>query len=194
MTVAFEPAFASFKRLCDNLLLNGCYRSVIPLAIALGDRPGLLELEYRGEAGGHGYSLRAREWRTRRDAIESQYTQPVCAERLDDVIARHRLAKPQVMRIAMRRGAAAVIRGADATLRDPGLRSLLVSAKGDDEAGEVVRALAAYGFAASVVDGEGGNRTAVFVRAAAREGSAAAGVRSDTVVSALARLVGRRRS
>ena len=170
LSVAFEAGFASFKRLCDNLLLNGCYRSVIPLPIALAERAGLLELEYRGEAGGHGYSLRPREWRTRRDAIEAQYSQPVCADRLDDVIERHKLPRPQVVRIALRRGAGAVSRGADATLRDPRLRSVLISAKGDEEADDVVRTLSAYGFAASVIHGEGGNRTVILIRSAVQEG------------------------
>ena len=176
LSVAFEPGFASFKRLCDNLLLNGCYRSVIPLPIALGDRNGLHELEYRGETGGHGHSLRPREWRTRRDAIEAQYTQPVCAERLDDVVQRHRLARPRVMRIAMRRGAAAMLRGAGAILRDPQLRSVLVSVKDDEEAAQVVAALAPYAFTASVAAGDGGKRTVVTTRAAAVARGRAAGL------------------
>jgi hypothetical protein len=70
---------------------------------------------------------------------------------------------------------------------------LLVSAKGDEEAEEVVRALAAYGFEASTVHGEGGNRTVVLVRAAASSSSAGLYGRGKTVVSALAqRVVGRR--
>jgi FkbM family methyltransferase len=187
LSVAFEPGFASFKRLCENLLLNGCYRSVIPLPIALGDRPGLLELEYRGEPGGHGHSLRPREWRTRRDALEAQYTQPVCAERLDDVVERHRLPRPQVIRIALRRGAAAMLRGADAILRDPQLRSVLASVKGDDEVEAVTGPLEGYGFGASVLNGEGGNRTVILVRSAAPEtiGRAVGGL--------LRRVAGRRR-
>ena len=44
LAVAFEPGFGAFKALCDNLLLNSCYRSVVPLPIAVGDRTGLLEL------------------------------------------------------------------------------------------------------------------------------------------------------
>ena len=186
LSVAFEPGFASFKRLCDNLLLNACYRSVVPLPIALGDRAGLLELEYRGEAGGHGHSLRSREWRTRPDAIEAQYTQPVCAERLEDVVERHRLPRPHVMRIAMRRGAAAMIRGAGAVLRDPQLRSVLASVKGDEEAEEVTRLLEPCGFSASISSGEGGNRTVILVRTSAVAGiSRAAGL--------LRRVTGRKR-
>ena len=187
LSVAFEPGFASFKRLCDNLLLNGCYRSVIPLPIALGDRAGLLELEYRGEPGGHGHSLRTREWRTRRDALEAQYTQPVCAERLDDVVERHRLPRPQAIRISLRRGTAAMLRGADGILRDPQLRSVLASAKGDEESGEITGLLETYGFGSTVVSGEGGNRTVILLRSVAPEtiGRAVGGL--------LRRVAGRRR-
>ena len=169
--VAFEPGFASFKRLCDNLLLNACTGSVIPLPIALGDRAGLRGLEYAGEAGGHGHSLTSREWRSRRDAIEAHYTQPVCAERLDDVITRYRIPRPHVMRLAVRRGAAAVVRGADALLRDPQLRSVLVSVRGDAEAEAVTAALHPYGFAVSAEAGTDRTRTVVLQRAAAADGT-----------------------
>jgi FkbM family methyltransferase len=162
--VAFEPGFASFKRLCDNLLLNGCYRSIVPIPVALGDRTGLLELEYPGEAGGHGNSLRARDWRIRRDAIEAHYTQPVCAERLEDVVARHRLPKPAVMRIAVRRGAAAVMRGAGAVLRDGDVRSILVTTKDSDDAETVAREAAALSFAASNIAGAGSHHRVILTR------------------------------
>jgi FkbM family methyltransferase len=169
--VAFEPGFASFKRLCDNLLLNGCSRSVIPLPIALGDRAGLRGLEYAGEAGGHGHSLTSREWRSGRDTIDAHYTQPVCAERLDEVAERHRLPRPHVMRIAVRRGATAVVRGADALLRDPALRSVLASVRGDEEADAVAQALQPYGFAVAAAAGNDRNRTVILLRTEALEGA-----------------------
>ena len=165
--VAFEPGFASFKRLCDNLLLNACSGSVIPLPIALGDRAGLRGLEYSGEAGGFGHSLTSSEWRSRRDAIEAHYTQPVCAERLDDVITRYRLPRPHVMRMAVRRGAAAVAGGAEALLRDPHLRSVLASVRGDAEAAAVTGVLQQYGFAVSAEAGTDRTRTVVLRRTAA---------------------------
>jgi FkbM family methyltransferase len=169
LSVAFEPGFASFKRLCDNLLLNGCSRSIIPLPIALGDRAGLRGMEYAGEAGGHGHSVTSRDWRSGRDTIEAHYTQPVCVERLDDVIERHRLPRPHVMRLAVRRGATAVVGGAGALLRDPQLRSVLASVRGQVEADSVAQALEAYGFAVAIATGNDRNRTLVLLRAATRD-------------------------
>jgi FkbM family methyltransferase len=185
LCVAFEPGFASFKRLCDNLLLNACYRSVIPLPIALGEQTGLLELEYPGEAGGYGASLRAREWRTRRDAIEAQYTQPVCAERLDDVVERHRLPKPQAIRISLRRGTVAALRGAAGLLR-ANVRSIAVTVRTPEEADEVKAALRPYGFAAALSPGDAVVRTLVLSRSANQEGPGRA-------VELLRRVAGRMR-
>ncbi len=169
LCVAFEPGFASFKRLCDNLLLNACYRSVIPLPIALGERTGLLEMEYPGEAGGYGASLRAREWRTRRDAIEAQYTQPVCAERLDDVVERHRLPKPQAIRISLRRGTVAALRGGSGLLRGS-VRSVAVTIRTPEEADAVKGLLQPLGFTAAAASGDAAVRTLVLSRSANQEG------------------------
>jgi hypothetical protein len=125
-------------------------------------------MEYAGEAGGYGHSLTSRDWRSRRDTIEAHYTQPVCVERLDDVIDRQRLPRPHVMRLAVRRGAAAVVGGAGALLRDPQLRSVLASVRGQAEADAVARALEAYGFAVATAAGNDRNRTLVLLRAATR--------------------------
>ncbi len=149
MVIAFEPGFASFKRLCDNLLLNGCSGSVVPIPIALGDRTGLLELVYAGADGGDRHVLRARTWRSRREAIESSYTQPVCAERLEDVVRRFRLPQPNAIRIAGRGSPLAILAGAAPLLRRRQLRSILVSIAGDKQDHAVSRALKAYGFSAA---------------------------------------------
>lgn len=146
LAVAFEPGFATFKHLCDNVLLNGCSRTVIPLPIAVGDRTGLLELEYAGTDGGDRHVLSPRTWRPKREAIDSQYAQPVCVETLDDVVRRFRLPVPNAIRIAGRGGPLAILAGAGLLLAGPQLRSILVSVAGDERDEAVSRRLAAYGF------------------------------------------------
>ncbi|MGH9202876.1 MAG: FkbM family methyltransferase, partial [Vicinamibacterales bacterium] len=168
--VAFEPGFAAFKGLCDNLLLNGCYRSVVPLPVSLGDRTGLLELEYLHDAGDDVHALRPRVWKTRRDSLESHYAQPVCAERLDDIVTRHGLPAPNVVRVAVRRGAEAVLVGATRSLRAPGLRSILVSVKDEAQAEGVVVAARRNGFAASVGATNGDHGIAVHLERTGRPG------------------------
>ena len=46
VVVAFEPGFAAFKALCDNLHLNACDGSVMPISLALADFEGMGELKY----------------------------------------------------------------------------------------------------------------------------------------------------
>jgi hypothetical protein len=68
-----------------------------------------------------------------RESPDDRYTQPVCAEPLDDVVRRHRLPPPQAIRIAVRSGADEVLRGAAGVLETHRPRSILVMLK---DAGE----------------------------------------------------------
>jgi FkbM family methyltransferase len=163
LAIAFEPGFTAFKHLCDNLLANGCYRSVVPLSMALGSQAGLQDLEYAGAPGGPAHVVTGRRWKARGDAMESRYTQPVCGERLDDVVARHKLPVPHAIRVSLRGGAAAVLEGAGALLRQPQLRAVLASVSGEREAARVVDVLGAD-FAAEQVPGAGHDRHIVLRR------------------------------
>jgi FkbM family methyltransferase len=128
LTVAFEPAFATYKRLCDNVLLNNCRRSIVPLPLALGAQSGLFELEYPADSPGEGHTVTERPWRPGPDEREGSYVQPVCVEPLDEVIRRHRLARPHHVRVATARAAGAILRGAAKTIGTGALKSLLVAA------------------------------------------------------------------
>jgi FkbM family methyltransferase len=141
LAVAFEPGFATFSRLCDNLLLNGCYRSVIPLPTALSDTAGLFELHYAQAPGEHEHALGIRRWRSIQDRIESRYAQPVCAERLDDIVTKFRLPSPHVIRIAVRDGADRILRGAAQMFRQGQVRSVLVSVRELSDVPQVVHAM-----------------------------------------------------
>ena len=58
VVVAFEPGYAAFKALCDNLHLNGCDGSVMPISLALADFEGMGELKYPAGFAGWRRSLR----------------------------------------------------------------------------------------------------------------------------------------
>ena len=149
VVVAFEPGFAAFHELCDNVILNGCAGRVVPLPVALGAQAGLRSLAYPHDAGGHQHALRGREWRPGRDVPGERYTQPVCAETLDEVVRRHRLPPPHAVRIALRSGAADVLRGAVDVLDTHRPRSILVMFKDEGDANEVQGAAAQLGYRAS---------------------------------------------
>jgi FkbM family methyltransferase len=149
VVVAFEPGFAAFHELCDNVILNGCAGTVVPLPVALGAQAGLRSLAYPHDAGSHQHALRGREWRPGRDVPGERYTQPVCAETLDEVVRRHRLPPPHALRIALRSGAADVLRGAVDVLDTHRPRSILVMLKDEGDANEVQTAAAQLGYRGS---------------------------------------------
>ena len=153
--VAFEPGYASFKNLCDNVAHNGCQGRVVPLPIALGARPGLFELEYARVAGEDQHTLTQRPWRAHRDHGTQAPRQPVCAETLDDVVARHALPPPAAIRLSLRRHADQVLEGAGRVLALSGLRAILCSVRSADQAESVAKALQPFGFAAAPCVDEG---------------------------------------
>jgi FkbM family methyltransferase len=128
LTVAFEPAFATYKRLCDNILLNNCRRSVVPLPVAVGARSGLFELEYREDSPGEGHTVKERPWRAGAEERAGSYVQPVYVEPLDEIVRRHRLPHPNHVRVGSARAADAVLRGAARTLAAASMRSLFLAA------------------------------------------------------------------
>ena len=171
VVVAFEPGFAAFHQLCDNVVLNGCGGTVIPLPIALAAKAGLRALTYPHAAGSDHHALRSREWRPGRETSNDRYAQPVCAETLDDVARRHRLPPPQAIRIAVRSGAADVLRGAVVLLDAHRPRSILVMLKDAAEAADVQSAAVEAGYrVAGPVSGEadGQSQTMRFVPDAER--------------------------
>jgi len=153
--VAFEPGYAAFKDLCDNIRLNGCDRSIVPLPATLADRTGLRELTYAHAPGAAAHALRDREWRLGRTTPEGRYTQPVCTEPLDELVHRHRLPPPHAMRIAARAGADAVLRGAARVLARHRPRSVLVTIKDADQERLVSAAAAECGYQVRAAEGTG---------------------------------------
>ena len=147
LAVAFEPGFVVYRTLCENVRLNDAAHGVIPLPIALTDRPGFFELEYSGVSGGDHHVLRNREWRPRRETVDNRQGQPVCAERLDDIVRRYGVPAPNAIRIAVHREAERVLAGAVALLNERALRSVLVTLARREDFNTVVAVAGDAGFA-----------------------------------------------
>lgn len=131
--VAFEPGYASFAALCDNVVRNGRDDVIVPLPVVLGDRTELATLGYSDvAAGGAEHSLRP-------DA-EAVYRQPVLAYRLDDLVSEFQLPLPSLLKVDVDGAEAAVLAGAPRTLARQQLRSVLVEVQ-DEGTGNVVSAL-----------------------------------------------------
>jgi len=138
------------------VILNGCTGAVVPLPVALAARTGLRALTYAHDAGGDHHALRARDWRPGRESPDDRYTQPVCAEPLDDVVRRHRLPAPQAIRIAVRSGADEVLRGAAGVLEAHRPVAILVRLKDGGDAAAVEAVAAQLGYAAAPAEAASG--------------------------------------
>jgi FkbM family methyltransferase len=137
VVVAFEPGYAAFQALCENLQLNGCDGLVVPLPLALADFEGVGDLKYpAGRAGRHRHVVKPTRWHPRRSARDERgFRQPVCAVPLDLLRRRYELPAPNHLRMANPDSAAAVLRGATETLALPSMRTIfltIAAEEGDD--------------------------------------------------------------
>jgi FkbM family methyltransferase len=141
--VAFEPGYANFARLCENIVLNECSAAIVPVPLPLSDAPGLLSFTYRSlEPGQSRHALGDTPY-VPPPQSSSTYVQPVCATTLDRAVADFDLPLPHHMKIDVDGSELRVLRGAAAVLRGQQLRSILIetdAGEGDRLAAELTGA------------------------------------------------------
>jgi FkbM family methyltransferase len=141
---AFEPGYASFAHLCDNIVLNGLESTIIPVPLPVGERSALSNLSYHRLYPGHARHVSGDD-----DAAETDspaYRQPVLQMALDDLARQFELATPRLMKIDVDGTELAVLRGARTLLRRSSLEHLLIEIEaGNTDA--VIDELAAAGLA-----------------------------------------------
>jgi FkbM family methyltransferase len=126
LVVAFEPGYANFARLCENIQLNECMGQIVPVPLPLSDTTGLLSFKYRSlEPGQSRHALGETPFVPRRGAA-STYIQPVCATTLDRAVADFALSPPHHLKIDVDGSEVRVLRGASAVLRGEQLRTILI--------------------------------------------------------------------
>lgn len=129
--VAFEPGYANFARLCDNIQLNGCQHAIVPVPLPLAERSGLVGFKYRGiEPGQSRHQMKPEAWRFRGPAAGTRYQQPVLAMTLDAMIATFDLPLPHHLKVDVDGAEDRVLAGAPETLRSETLRSVLIEVDG----------------------------------------------------------------
>ena len=129
--VAFEPSYANYGRLCENLHLNGCDGAVVPFPLPLADSDGMTSFLYRSvEVGQSRHSLKT-GWRFGQEGKEGRYEQPMCTIRLDTARTLFAWPEPNHIKLDVDGAELRVLQGAAETLRLPVLRSLMAEVKLD---------------------------------------------------------------
>lgn len=126
--VAFEPGYANFARLCDNIQLNGCQHAIVPVPLPLADHSGLFGFKYRDvEPGQSRHRMKPETWRFRGPAAAAaRYEQPVLVMTLDAMIRTFNLPRPHHLKIDVDGMEDRVLAGAVRTLRSETLRTVLI--------------------------------------------------------------------
>ena len=128
VVVAFEPGYAAFKALCDNLRLNGCDGSVMPLSAAVGDVEGMAELKYpSGLSGWKDHVIRrGTSWRVKRPSGgERRIRHPAYVVPLDVAVSRYGLPAPHHLRLGNPGSVEQVLAGAAGILASSQLKTIV---------------------------------------------------------------------
>ena len=136
--VAFEPGFANYARLCENIHLNKCGSAIMPLPWLLADRSGIREFAYRSTDPGQSRHQMADVPWVPAATSRGRYRQPMAAITLDEAARLFGIPPPHHIKLDVDGAEVQVLAGATATLQGAQLRSLLVEA--DEPTGAAVTA------------------------------------------------------
>jgi FkbM family methyltransferase len=132
-TYAFEPSFLNFKQLCQNLVINNCQKSIIPLQIALSDRVSIETLNYQNLKVGGALHALGEAVDSQGDTFEPVFQQPVLSYSIDNAIAQLSLPIPNHLKIDVDGIEFLILVGAEQTLKNAKVKSILIEIEKDSE-------------------------------------------------------------
>ncbi|MFZ5910083.1 MAG: FkbM family methyltransferase [Chloroflexota bacterium] len=125
--LAFEPSFSNFYQLCRNIILNKFDKSITPYMIALSKSPGVTVFNYHSlDAGSADHWLGENLPTVSSDFV---YTQQLLAFSMDYLIEHFDFPIPNHIKLDVDGAEIDVLRGAEKTLREHGVKSILVEVR-----------------------------------------------------------------
>ena len=143
---AFEPAFLNYTQLCKNVHLNRCQGSVVPLPVALSDKTALGVFNYYNLIPGGALHTLGAAVDHKGEAFEPVFTQHMISYRLDDLVEQFGVPVPNHIKIDVDGIELDVLVGAERTLSNPSLRSVIVELEAGEGERQITELLASRGF------------------------------------------------
>jgi FkbM family methyltransferase len=143
---AVEPEAQNFALLTRNIHLNGLGARITPINVAFSDHDGFEQLFLsRLQPGAALHSL-GRTSNSSGEAFASGLAQRVVTCSIDSFVERYPDSRPRHIKIDVDGAEAKVIAGAEQTLRDPAMQSLLVELSGSAADRGIAERIAACGY------------------------------------------------
>jgi FkbM family methyltransferase len=143
---AFEPSIFNFSQLCRNIQLNKSERAIIPLAVALSDETCIGEFNYHNQISGGSLHTFGKAIDYVGNVFEPEYVQPMISFRIDDLIEQFNVPVPNHIKIDVDGIELSVLKGADKTLSNPSLQSIVVELEEGESEQSIIAFLESKGF------------------------------------------------
>lgn len=131
---AFEPSFSTFAALCQNIILNKAHNEIVPVYSALGPETALTDFYYTSIVPGKCRHSIISPKHSNLGDFTPEAKLGISCYRLDDLIKTMHLAQPNYLKIDVDGVELEILKGAEATLKNPALRSVLVEVNSNEEA------------------------------------------------------------
>jgi len=123
---AFEPSFSTYYELCKNIVLNEYGQSIFPHMIGLSSASGSMVFNYHSLEIGDSLHILGEDLTVADAPLRPVFRQNIMAFTVDDLILRFNYPVPNHIKLDVDGTELEILMGAERTLRDPAVRSLLV--------------------------------------------------------------------